>query len=230
MKKWTSWIIYLLVFALMAGCADAGSYIKDNYPLVSVDGKGKNTAKVYVAEGKDVPTTAKEIAAEDKPQEISKESADQMFLVYQDKIINIRKDPNNESDSLVEVDTVEYAKEHYDSSFLQGYITATLLQSLFGGGWFNSRGSSDYRGYTPPPTYTQRPQTPPAASKQGTTPPTTSDRKGSFGGGTAGGGTSTTPSGSVRRNDGSTPTYKKPTTGSSKPSTGSRSGSFTKRK
>ena len=44
-------------------------------------------------------------------------------------------------------------KAHYDSSFLQGYLTATLLQSLFGGGWFNNRGSYDYRGYTQTPNY-----------------------------------------------------------------------------
>lgn len=230
LNRWVSWIACTVIFTLLVGCADAGSYVKDNYPLVDVQGKGKNTAKVYVAEGKDVPTAAKEIASKEKPQEVSKESSDQMFLVYKDKIVNVHKDPSNESNSLIEMDTVEYAKEHYDSSFLEGYITASLLQSVLGGGWFNnSRSGSDYRGYTPPASSGtgQRVQTP-TTTTPNTQAPTTSDRKGTFGSGK----TTTPPSSSsgVRRSDGSTPTYKAPSSGSSKPSTGSRSGSFTRKK
>ncbi|WP_420819421.1 DUF4247 domain-containing protein [Paenibacillus thalictri] len=231
LNRWVSWIACTVIFTLLVGCTDAGSYVKETYPLVDVQGTGKNTAKVYVAEGKNVPTAAKEIASKEKPQEISKESTDQMFLVYKDKIVNVHKDPSNESNSLVEMDTVEYAKEHYDSSFLQGYITASLLQSVLGGGWFNSRNGNDYRGYTPPASSSgsgQRTQTPTPTSPT-TKTPTTSDRQGSFGSGSSK--TTTPPSSSgVRKSDGSTPTYKAPSSGSSKPSTGSRSGSFTKRK
>ena len=64
-----------------------------------------------------------------------------MFLVYNDKVINVQKDPSDSKNTLVQIDSIEYAKSHYDSSFLQGYLTATLLQSLFGGGWFNSKRS-----------------------------------------------------------------------------------------
>jgi hypothetical protein len=226
-----------MIFSLLAGCADAGTFVKENYPLIDVQGKGKSTAKIYVAEGKTVPEAAKEIADADKPQEISKESTEQMFLVYSDKIINIHKDPNNENNSLIEWDTVEYAKEHYDSSFLQGYITASLLQSLFGGGWFNSRSPYDYRGYNPPPKYNnpvnntgnvQRPQPTPSANSPSTPPPSTSERKGSFGSKPSTGSTSS--SSNMKRNDGSTPNYKTSGVGSQKPTTGKRSGSFSKRR
>ncbi|MGG2201821.1 DUF4247 domain-containing protein [Paenibacillus validus] len=55
-----------------------------------------------------------------------------MFLVYDNKIIHVQKDPDNENTTLVELDTIQYAKDNYDSSFLQGYLTATLIQSVFG--------------------------------------------------------------------------------------------------
>lgn len=238
MNKPFKWIAILLVLALLAGCGDAGNYIKENYSLVDVTGQGKNTAKIYQVEGKDVPTVAKELADKEKPQEISKESQDRMFLVYDNKIINVQKDPNNEGSTLVELDSIEYAKENYDSSFLQGYITASLLQSLFGGGWFNSNhGGYDYRGYNTSQRYNDygKYQSGPKPST-GTTPsqpaPTTTDRKGSFttkpGSGTTSSPSSSSDSGSVRRSDGSTPTYKSPSSSStgSKPKTSTRSGSF----
>jgi hypothetical protein len=237
-KRSLQWLSILLVFALLAGCGDAGNYIKDNYSLVDVQGQGKSSAKVYSVEGKDVPTVASEIAANEKPKEKSKDSPEQMFLVYDNKIVNVQKDPKTESNTLVEVDSIEYAKQNYDSSFLQGYVTATILQSLFGGGWFNSsRGGYDYRGYTASKRYDDygKYQTPSTPSTGGGTAapakptPTTTDRKGSFGTTPANPSTSTTPSGSsnIRKNDGSTPSAKAPSSSkSSKPSTSTRSGSF----
>jgi hypothetical protein len=237
-KRSLQWLSILLVFALLAGCGDASNYVKDNYSLVDVQGQGKSSAKVYSVEGKDVPTVANEIAAKEKPKEKSKESQDQMFLVYDNKIVNVQKDPKSENNTLVELDTIEYAKQNYDSSFLQGYVAATVLQSIFGGGWFNSnRGGYDYRGYTSSKRYDdygkyQTPSTPSTGS--GTAAPakptpTTTDRKGSFGTTPAKPNTSTSPSGSsnIRKNDGSTANTKSPSSSSgSKPSTSTRSGSF----
>jgi uncharacterized protein (DUF1330 family) len=40
-----------------------------------------------------------------------------MFLVYKDKVINIQKDPSDSNNTLVQLDSIEYAKSHYDSSF-----------------------------------------------------------------------------------------------------------------
>lgn len=229
MKRWTSWLSFLLIIALLTGCgADAVRYIKDEYPLVSVEGKGTNLSKVYLVEGKNVPAVATELAAKESPKEKSKESEDQMFLVYSDKVINIQKDPNESKNTLVQVDSIEYAKTHYDSSFLQGFVTAALLQNLFGGSWFNNRGSYDYRGYTKTPTYN-------AGSGKATTPttdtskdkkPTTSDRTGTFKSGTAN--PSAGSSSTARKNDGSTPNkVTKPST--SKPSTTKKTGSFKRR-
>jgi len=236
-KRAMQWLSVLLVFTLLVGCGNASNYIKDNYSLVDVQGQGKSTAKIYSVAGKDVPAVAKELAANEKPQEVSKESEDQMFLVYEDKIINVQKDPNNAGNTLVELDSVEYAKQNYDSSFLQGYIAASLLQSLFGGGWLSgNRGTGyDYRGYTSTKRYDDYGKYQSSAPSGGTatkpsTPaPTTTDRKGSFGTSPSTSSGSKSSSGIDRKNDGSTPTYKTPSKSSgstSKPSTTKRSGSF----
>ncbi|NQX61525.1 DUF4247 domain-containing protein [Paenibacillus qinlingensis] len=233
MKRWTSWLSFILIIALLTACgADAGRYIKDEYPLVSVDGKGTTMSKVYAVEDKNVPTVANELAAKEKPQEKSKESEDQMFLIYKDKVINIQKDPSDSNNTLVQLDSIEYAKSHYDSSFLQGYLTASLIQSIFGGGWNNNRGSSyDYRGYTKTPTYKAGTPTTPATGSTKETKPTTSDRTGGFTSGAAN--PSSGSSSTARKNDGSTtnkvtkPSTTKPST--SKPSTTKKTGSFKRR-
>lgn len=228
MKRWTSWLSFVLIIALLTACgADAGRYIKDEYPLVSVEGKGTNLSKVYLVEGKNVPDVATELATKESPKEKSKESDDQMFLVYNDKVINIQKDPKESENTLVQVDSIEYAKTHYDSSFLQGYLTATLLQSLFGGSWFNNRGSYDYKGYTRTPSYnTGGKTTTPTTDVSKDKKPTTSDRTGTFKSGTAN--PSSGSSSTTRKNDGST-TNKVTKPSTSKPSTSKKTGSFKRR-
>jgi hypothetical protein len=236
MKRWTSWAAVALVFAMLAGCADAGNYVKDRYPLVSAQGNGSQVVKVYSAEGKDVPTVAKELASEERPKEMSKESADQMFLVYDNKIVNLQKDPQNPANTLVEIDSIQYAKEHYDSSFLQGYLTASILQSLFGGGWFNSPSvHGGYRGYSSTTIYNNYGGRPSDTTTDKDNKPSTSDRSGSFSTGknsTSSG--DSVSSDSSRKYDGSTPKTSNGAGSSwsskSKPSTGSRSGSFSRRK
>ncbi|WP_159881334.1 DUF4247 domain-containing protein [Paenibacillus puerhi] len=240
MKRMSKWLAVLLVFTLLAGCGDSSNFIKENYSLIDVQGNGKSTAKIYAVQDKDVPTVARELAKQEKPKETSKESAERMFLVYDNKIIHVQKDPDNENSTLVELDSVQYAKDNYDSSFLQGYVTATLLQSLFGGAWTGSNRGTDYRGYTSSKRYEdfgkyQSAPSPGSAASPSKTPaqqpPTTSDRKGSF---TTSPTTPSKPStdtgSSVRRNDGSKPSIKVPSSGSSKkPSTSKRSGSFKRR-
>lgn len=247
--RWTTWVSLLLVVALLSGCANAANYVKDEYPLVDMAGKGKSSAKVYEAEGKTVPVVAKELAGKEKPKETSKEDPDQMFLIYDNRVVNLQKDPDNPNNTLIEIDTIEYAKQNYSSSFLEGYIAASLIQSVFGNGWYDSskKYSTPYKGYS-----TSVPSKSSTSSSSSTTDekkPTTSDRTGSFtskgsvpsgssssAAGSSGssssssssssksgtGSWSSSSSGSVRKNDGSSPSTKS----SSKPSTSNRSGSF----
>ncbi|WP_284640928.1 DUF4247 domain-containing protein [Paenibacillus silviterrae] len=242
MKHGYRLIALLLVIALLTACGNTGNYIKEHYSLIDVQGQGKSTAKVYLAEGTDVVTVAGTLAEQEKPKEISKESTEQMFLVYDSKIIHLQKDPNQQENTLIEVDSVEYAKENYDSSFLQGYLTAALIQSVFGSDWSgkHSGGKYDYRGYTSTKRYQDygKYQSVPypsgssgssSGSKSPAAAPATTERKGSFSSTPSGSKTPSQSTGQVRRSDGSTPTYKAPSSSASKPSTSKRTGSFKKK-
>lgn len=180
MRSWRLWLAFLLTAALLAGCTNASSYVRDNYPLVDVDGKGKSAAKVYLSEGKTVPETAHAIADKEKPRELSKDSTEQMFLVYDNRIINVQKDPENDKNSIIEIDSIEYARDHYDSSFLQGYLTAVLIDTIFGNNWSkqaSSRGSPTYQGYGTSGKATQQTQ---AGKSDTTKQPSTTSGTGSF--------------------------------------------------
>ncbi|MNH97142.1 hypothetical protein D3C73_498340 [compost metagenome] len=242
MKRWTSLLAFILMISLLTACTDAGKYVKDTYPLVSADGNGNNLSKIYSVEGKKVPVVANELAEQETPKETSKESEDQMFLLYDSKIINIQKDPSDSNHSLVQVDSIQYAKEHYSSTFLQGYLAASLLQSVLGGGWNDSSSkSSTYKGYTQSPTYKK----PNVSDSDKDKKPSTSDRTGSFSSSSKSatsnnkatsnsniGSTSSGSKSTVRKNDGSTTNRVSTSTKSSnsKPSTSKKSGSFTRKK
>jgi hypothetical protein len=220
MKRWSGWLALLLVFSLLTGCSNASNYIKQTYPLVDVQGNGKDNAKVYAVANKDVPTVAKELAQKEAPKETSKENSDTMFLIYKEKIINIQKDPSKDKNSLVEIDSIQYAKDNYDSTFLKAYLTASILQSVMGGGWFTDSGKSDYRGYSSGPGSNK--------SGNGSTitsddkKPTTSARSGTFSS-KANTKSKSGASALSRKNDGSKPSFKKPTTSK-------KSGSFSSKK
>lgn len=225
-NRWTTWVSLLLVVALLSGCANAANYVKDSYPLVNVDGKGKTTAKVYEAEGKTVPEVAKEISDQEKPQETSKEDPDQMFLMYDNRIVNLQKNPENPSNTLIEVNSIEYAKQHYDSSFLEGFVTAAIIQSILGGDWSSSsykKYPDPYKGYSGS-SAAKKPSTAlpstSSSSKTDEKKPATTDRTGSFNSkGSTSTGSSTPPA------SGSTSTSKPSTGSSSNKSSGSWSSS-----
>jgi len=179
-SKWSALLkkvlVLSLILPLLAACGIT-STIEDNYPLESVNGSGAQTSYVYRAEGLSVPEVAKALTDENKPQQVSDEKTDHMFLVYSNKIIHLQQDGTKPEDTLIEVDSKEYVRSNYSSSFLQGYIMASLLGDLFGG----SRGGS-YRGYTDKDTY--KPKTgsyhAPTVSEKKAIPPMTVDRKGSI--------------------------------------------------
>jgi hypothetical protein len=221
MKRWSGWIALGLVLTLLLGCSNASNYIKEAYPLVDVQGNGKENAKVYSAENQDVPAVALELAKKETPKEQSKDSKDIMFLIYKDKIINIQKDPANEKITLIEINSIQYAKDNYASDFLKAYLTASVLQSVLGRGWFNNTSNSDYGGYSSQPSTTNKTKS--STAKADSNAPTTSDRIGSFSSKLNTKTKLASSSALTRKNDGSKPSFKKP-------STSKKSGSFTKKK
>ena len=172
-------LVLSLVMSLLSACGAAPS-VQDTYPLESVSGSGQSTSYVYRAADRTVPEVAKELSDQRKPDQISAESAERMFLVYQDQYYHLQQDPKKPEDTLVEVDSKEYVRQNYSSSFLQGYLTATLIGNLFDA--FGGRGSGNYRGYTDRDTYKPSAGSyrAPTSNDKKLAPPLTVERKGSI--------------------------------------------------
>lgn len=181
-QKWSKALKLLLVVSLivplLAACG-IDQTIKETYPLESVNGSGAETSYVYRAAGQSVPEVAKELAEASKPDQISDEQEDRMFLVYSDRIVHLQRDEANPEDTLVEVSSKEYVRNNYSMSFLEGYLLASLLSDLFDNGRY---GGGSYRGYNDRDTYKPKTGTyhMPTDTEKKAVPPMTVERKGSI--------------------------------------------------
>ncbi len=141
-------IVLSLLISLLSGCGSSGDLSK-SYSLESVNKEGTATSYVYRAVGQTVPEVSKELSEERKPDQISPEDPERMFLVYAKEWYHLQQDPDKKEDTLIEVDSKEYVQKNYDSSFLQGYIAASIIGNLF-----DSVGrSGSYRGYSSKDVY-----------------------------------------------------------------------------
>ncbi|QHW34304.1 DUF4247 domain-containing protein [Paenibacillus rhizovicinus] len=171
-------LVFTLIFPLLAACG-VNQKFEEQYPLESVNGSGSSTSYVYRAAGVSVPDVAKALADKEKPQQESAEAKDRMFLVYSDRIIHLQQDTAKPEDTLIEVDSQEYVRNNYSSSFLQGYLLASFLSNLFDNGRY---GHGTYRGYDDRGTYkpTGGSYHAPSAQEKKAVPPMTVTRTGSI--------------------------------------------------
>lgn len=169
-------LVLSFLVSLLSGCG-APPDVKNSYPLESVNRDGNATSYVYRAAGKTVPVVAAELSEENKPDDMSPESTERMFLVYGDDFYHLQQDPAKPEDTLIEIDSKEYVKRNYDSSFLQGYLTAVLISDLFDS---LGRSGGGYRGYTSKDVYKPKEGNyrNPTDSDKKAAPPLTVDRSG----------------------------------------------------
>ncbi|WP_167279514.1 DUF4247 domain-containing protein [Paenibacillus lupini] len=181
-KKWWLHSIKILllisfIVPMLAACAISDT-VKEQYPLESVNGSGNQTSYVYRAADQTVPEVAKQLVDKKKPEQQSAESTERMFLVYNDEVIQIQQAPDDPADTLIEIDSKEYVRNNYSSSFLQGYLLASVLNDLFDHGRY---GKGTYRGYSSKDTY--KPKTTyhaPTAQDLKKAPPVTVNRTGTI--------------------------------------------------
>ncbi|SFS60741.1 DUF4247 domain-containing protein [Paenibacillus sp. BC26] len=171
-------LVVTLIVPLLAACG-LNKTIEENYPLESVNGSGNETSYVYRAAGVSVPEVAKALIDESKPQQQSPEKTDHMFLVYSDRVVHLQQDAAKPEDTLIEVDSKEYVRNNYSSSFLQGYLIASILGDLFDNGRY---GHGTYRGYTDRDKYKPKGGTyhAPSVQEKKAVPPMTVNRTGSI--------------------------------------------------
>ncbi|WP_400163227.1 DUF4247 domain-containing protein [Brevibacillus sp. TJ4] len=173
---WMNRIKVLLIPAIfllaMAGAGGKAPDVGEVYALESVNNAdGSQTSYVYRAENKTVPEVAEELVAIKKPDEISPEDPQNMFLVYSDAWYHLQQDQAKPTDTLVQVDSEAFVKNNYDISFLEAYFIASVLEDVLDG--LSGSGGS-YRGYSskdvyePKGTYSTPSSPAPPTTKEGT--------------------------------------------------------------
>jgi hypothetical protein len=170
------WLLAVsLIVPLLGACAEFS--IEHSYPLESVDRSGSGTSYVYRAAGKSVPEVAAELAAERKPDQMSAENPERMFLVYGNEWYHLQQDPEKPEDTLIEVDSEEFVRQNYNPGFLEGYLLASLIGEIFD----DVRGYGDYRGYSNRDIYKPKGEyRAPTSAEKKAIPPMTVDRKGTI--------------------------------------------------
>ena len=125
-------ILFCFVF-LLSGCGQTiDEYIASNYTLIDAQGNtNSGIQKVYRAKNMLISQVADNITSQQAPKEKSEIIDDKAVLVYGDNIITVKKDDENDQDSLVYVSSHQFVKNNTDSGFWQGYLTATILDDLF---------------------------------------------------------------------------------------------------
>lgn len=168
-------LVLSFLVSLLSGCGAPN--VRDTYPLESVNRESGAESFVYRAEGKSVPEVAQELMAAQAPDQASPEDDERMFLVYGDEFYHLQQDPDQPSDTLIEIDTKEYVRNNYNPSFLQGYLTAVLLSDLFDS---MGRSGGQYRGYTQKDVYKPKEGSfrKPTDQDKKIAPPLTVDRSG----------------------------------------------------
>jgi hypothetical protein len=167
--------------SLLTGCSASGSgqpAVTGGYPLTSVSKNGNQESYIYQADKQSVPEVAKKLSDQKKPDQISRNDNQQMFLVYSDELYDLQRDKKNPDNTLIEVSNKEFVRNNYSSSFLKGYLSAVLLDRLY---QLGKGALGNYRGYTDGNTI--RPTVkyqPPTASEKKTIPPITKQTTGSI--------------------------------------------------
>jgi hypothetical protein len=174
---WKVFLAFTLAITLLSGCT--GKTVAESYPLESVVRDGPQVSYVYRAANEPVPAVAEKLAEERKPEQMSNQNPEHMFLVYSDEWYHVQQDPKKPTDTLIEVDSKEFVQRNYNPSFLEGYIFASIVNNLFG--QRSTPYYGDYRGYSYRDVY--RPATsyhPPTSEEKKVIPPITSKGVGSI--------------------------------------------------
>ncbi|ACV63581.1 hypothetical protein Dtox_2816 [Desulfofarcimen acetoxidans DSM 771] len=129
-------VISILLFCifLLCGCGQTVTeYIAANYSLLDAQGDtSTGIQKVYQAKNISTSQVVDQLSSIQAPNEKSEVKDDKAVLVYSDNIITIKKDDNNNQDSLVYLSNYQFVQNNTDSGFWSGYLTATVMDKIFG--------------------------------------------------------------------------------------------------
>ncbi|SFL93444.1 DUF4247 domain-containing protein [Salibacterium qingdaonense] len=125
-------IIMIALVFLLTGCLSGGGVVSQHYELENVmEDEAGNESHVYTAPDTTVPQAAATIQEDSSPEEVSAEDEERMFLVYDDRTIQVMEDSQNPGDTLVEVSEQEFVENNYSPSMLETYAMFRIMSDLY---------------------------------------------------------------------------------------------------
>ncbi|PAQ14598.1 hypothetical protein CD798_09920 [Bacillaceae bacterium SAOS 7] len=137
-------VLFAALIGVLSGCGNSNveEYISEQYPLVDVvqsPSSENDNSYIYQAENQSVPEVAEELIGVEQPEEIGEYVNDKQVLIYDNHLIILTKDPNNDANSLIEVATEGFVRDYYRPGFFQGMLIGHVLTDMFGKNWDNKQ-------------------------------------------------------------------------------------------
>ncbi len=146
MKKSLLFIFLSCIF-LLSACGNetqgstGGSFFKDGIAefisttyilqdVVSSQERSKEISEIYIAENKSIDEVANELQDYEKPREVSEKKDDKQVLIYQDTFVILTVDEDNPANTMVEISTYDFVRNHYSPDFFDGLFVLWLLDDV----------------------------------------------------------------------------------------------------
>ncbi|MFD1737100.1 DUF4247 domain-containing protein [Bacillus salitolerans] len=110
-------------------------YAESNFPLIDVVKSSFNQqdmTRIFLAENKTIEDVANELLehVKSKPIEVSQNTGEKQVLVYDNYFATLTKDPNNESNTFLEIATYGFVRDNYQPDFFDGLLVLWLLDEV----------------------------------------------------------------------------------------------------
>jgi hypothetical protein len=119
----------------IGGSTEVLDYTQENYPLVDVVKSSVNdqdVTRVFKAEGATIENVASQIQdnVSIEPVEVSEKIDDKQILVYDNYFVTMTVDPENSSNTLIEVANYGFVRDNYQPSFFNGLLVGWVLNEI----------------------------------------------------------------------------------------------------
>ncbi|MFC4320475.1 DUF4247 domain-containing protein [Litchfieldia salsa] len=110
-----------------------GEFINNEYIIhdtVNDTTDSSNYSEVYIAENKTIPEVTANITSHEKPKEISDLVEGKQALIYDNLFVIITEDPENPSNTFIEIANHDFVRNNYSPSFFNGLFLLWVLDDV----------------------------------------------------------------------------------------------------
>jgi hypothetical protein len=141
MKKPLLALILSILLFLAACSSSAGGLFKEGiaefinneytiYDTVNDTTDTSNYSEVYIAENSTIPEVTANITSHEQPREVSELVEGKQALIYDNLFVIITEDPDNPSNTYIEIANHDFVRNNYSPSFFNGLFLLWVLDDV----------------------------------------------------------------------------------------------------